>query len=86
MSLNGEEMAEAMSRFINNMNDEPKEVFIEKMSHDHRTLQQNFTRLCVNWLEQVAEGRSDLRNEASVNLGKLFVEKISAEERFLPFI
>jgi len=86
MPLNGNEMAEAMSRFINNMNDDPKKVFIEKMGRDHRTLQQNFTRLCVNWLEQIAKGHSDLRNQASVELGKKFIEKIPAEERFLPYI
>ena len=42
------------------------------MSRQHRTLQQNFTRLCLKWLEYVAsdEYRTDGRNEQSKDIAQ----------------
>lgn len=59
--------------------------FAREFSREHRTIAQNFTRLCVSWLEELAKQTNyDMRNEASVKLAKEFVAKI--EERGLPYI
>lgn len=66
-----EEAVLAMSDFVNNFGVDEK-AFIEKMSYEHRTLQQSFTKLCLKWLEFVAsdEYRFDGRNEASHKVAK----------------
>jgi hypothetical protein len=77
---------QAVSRLVNIMGDGEVQ-FIEGMTREHRTLQQAFTRLCVKWLEDLAvREHFDPRNEASVNLGKLFVERLDEYERHLPTI
>lgn len=66
----GAKVAKAVSRLLDNYNDEEKKVFLEQMARDHRTLQQSFTRLCVGWFRMMAtpEFRYDGRNEDSVML------------------
>lgn len=41
--------------------------FCAAMSVEHRTLQQNFTRLCLQWLEHISspDYKTDARNEQS---------------------
>ena len=60
---------QAMDSFINNMSLKTA-PFIGLMANNHRTLQQNFTRVCVDWLKYLAScevgERYDLRNEDSV--------------------
>ena len=60
------EAVTAATRFVNG-NHHRDEEFYKLMSNQHRTLQQNFTRLCLKWLEFVAsdEYRTDGRNEDS---------------------
>lgn len=63
--------------------------FVGEMSREHRSLQQNFTGLCVAWLEHLSRLEPEMyddRNEASVKLGREFVERISREKRHLPTI
>jgi len=82
----GVEAAKQMSNFVNCFG-HGIEAFIEEMNCQHRTLQQSFTGLCVAWLENLAEHEHyDLRNEQSVKLAKLFVEKIDSVDRHLPLI
>jgi len=86
MSKDIEETVRIMTDFVNN-NSCSNNEFAELMGREHRTLQQNFTKLCIAWfvhLSKVKEGWYDLRNEASVKLGKEFVKKI--ENLYLPFI
>ena len=47
--------------------------FVKAMSSQHRTFQQDFTRLAVAWLEACAsdEYRFDGRNEGSHEVGKI---------------
>jgi hypothetical protein len=75
------ECVATVSDMVNNMCFDNKE-FAKQFATEHRTLQQNFTRLCVAWLEQCAEqkklGRYDLRNEDSCNLGEAFMELCEA--------
>lgn len=89
MQPDPKDVAKEVSRLVNCISDQGVEEFLEEMNRDHRTLQQGFTRLCVKWLEMQGskEGHEyDLRNEASVQLGKKFLEKLDDGERHLPFI
>lgn len=60
------ELVKEVSDYVNTFNDKGQE-FCEAMSCEHRTLQQSFTKLCLNWLEHCAsdEYRTDGRNEQS---------------------
>ena len=64
------------------------EGIIEELGCTHRTLQQNFWRVMVEVIKEYAEFRSDLRNEASVELCKFFKEKLAENEEktYLPFV
>lgn len=62
------ELAELVTDYLNTFNDEEKcNKFNYAMSRKHRTLQQNFTKLCLRWIEHVASDdyRFDDRNEDS---------------------
>lgn len=37
-----------MTDYVNTFNLERNQEFCQKMSHEHRTLQQSFTRLCLD--------------------------------------
>lgn len=79
--------ARFMSDYVNTLASSNEKSFAGEMAREHRTLQQNFTRLCVAWLEHLAsEDHYDLRNEASVKLAQQFVSQIPAEVRHLPTI
>lgn len=80
-----EKMAELISNAINwGMRNE---AFCKAMSVEHRTLQQGFTRLCVEWLKVCASDsyRFDARNESSHILAKKMIEAVE-DELYLPFI
>jgi len=58
--------------------------FVDAMSRVHCTLQQNFTRLCVAWLEHLgSQDVVDERNEDSIRLGKSFVKMVPLQRRAL---
>ena len=49
------------------------ELFCAEMRKDHRTIQQNITRFCIDWLNYLAEDwtqSTDARNEASIGIAK----------------
>ena len=60
------------------------------LAQEHRTSQQNFTRIMVAWIEYLANlehGEYDLRNEASVKLAKQLVATPKWQElKFLPYV
>lgn len=60
--------------------------FCNSMEREHKTLQQNFTRLCVEWLLHCASDNYnyDGRNEASHLLGKKIENVLN--ETAIPFI
>lgn len=62
---------------------DPK-VFCEAMSREHRTLQHDFTNLCLNWLDQCRkmynEGNYDGRNEHSCLMGKALWDYIDSDK------
>jgi hypothetical protein len=82
-----EELARAISHFVNLMGNRVEDV-VERLSHEHRTIQQGITKLAVDWLEEMGrmhkEGDFDLRNQASAELGKAFMERITIQERSIP--
>jgi hypothetical protein len=82
-------VADTLTDFVNGMGNKVEDV-VEKISHSHRTLQQGVTRFAVAWLEKCdamhKDGDFDLRNQASCELGKEFVEKFPREKRYMPLI
>ena len=66
------------------------ELFCEEMSKDHRTIQQNFTRLCLAWIKTCAseDYRHDDRNRESHVKCKAIVDAMSTDPAwdFLPYI
>ena len=59
--------------------------FAERMSIEHRTLQQNFTKLCVAWLKTLANTEYyDLRNQASVEFARSIKKEL--DEVYLPLV
>lgn len=63
------EVASAITTAVNCFCD-PKKV-VEYMTYEHRTLQQTFTRVCVEWLKTLSQTEyCDDRNRASVELAK----------------
>jgi hypothetical protein len=62
---------------------DPK-VFCEAMSREHRTLQHDFTNLCLNWLDQCRkmynEDNYDGRNEHACLMGKALWDYIDSDK------
>ena len=55
----------------------------------HRTLQQSFMRLCLEYIKAQAKvdiSWTDARNEATVKLSKRIVEAIGIEDMYVPMI
>jgi hypothetical protein len=64
--MNTREAVETMSNFVNSFSRNHEE-FCKEMSKEHRTLQQSFTRLCLEWIEHVSKEEyiTDSRNMSS---------------------
>ena len=61
--------------------------FCKVMSREHRTLQQSFTRLCLQWIEYVGSNdyKCDSRNQASHDVCRFILQKIHSEtDNFKP--
>ena len=78
-----------VSDMVNSMSFIPEE-FCMCMTSEHRTIQQNFTRLCLEWIKTCARDdyRHDERNRASHVKCKEIVETMSTDPAwdFLPYI
>lgn len=69
MADKNREVASALTTAVNCFFDERKAA--EYMLREHRTLQQTFTRVCVEWLFALSKQEFyDDRNAASVKLAK----------------
>ena len=65
-----------VSSYVNSMSADYNE-FARLMACEHRTLQQNFTKLCIAWLKQLATTEYyDLRNEGSVKFAQSIQDKL----------
>jgi hypothetical protein len=69
--MDARELTNLITNHLNTFGDK-SEAFNEAMSREHRTLQQNFTRLCLKWLEHIAsdEYSTDGRNEQSKDIAQ----------------
>jgi len=84
----GQKAANDVSDIVNYSGGAGINAFLETMSREHRTLQQSFTRMCLQWLEQVAERKGpqfiDPRNESSQKIAEKmmdeFAKRIAAEQ------
>lgn len=86
---NTTENVRAVSDMVNNFGFNPTE-FCEQFTREHRTLQQNFTRLCLAWIAKCASedyGHDD-RNRASHVKCKAIAEAMSKDPAwdYLPYI
>lgn len=70
-----QQMVQDITDYLNSFTRKEK-PFCEAMSREHRTLQQSFTRLCLQWLEHCAteEYRVDGRNEDSQKISREILE------------
>ena len=70
------DIVKEISSYVNNGSSDYKE-FARLMSYEHRTLQQQFTKLCIAWLKELSETESyDLRNEASIKFAQSIKDKL----------
>lgn len=72
-----QEVASAISTAVNCYCDTKKVA--EYMTYEHRTLQQTFTKVCVEWLKALSTMEHyDERNAASVKLAKslMFIPEV----------
>lgn len=83
------DIAKELGMTLNNMLFPYKEVCEYFFRNEHKTIQQNFTRLCVEWLRTCATeeyGRfADGRNKSSHEVGKMFVERMG-DDIYLPYV
>ena len=80
--MDTKELVKQITNHLNTFGDKSEE-FNKAMSNEHRTLQQNFTRLCLAWIEHCAsdEYYYDGRNEASHNTSKAILEGFEKVQR-----
>lgn len=70
------DIVKEISNYVNSYSSDYKE-FARLMSYEHRTLQQQFTKLCIAWLKELSETENyDLRNEGSVKFAKSVKDKL----------
>ena len=73
---------------LNSFSFSPDE-FCKEFTKEHRTIQQNLTRLCIHWLCTCASDdyRYDGRNEASHEIAKALLKNQDADFiGYIPFI
>ena len=75
MKLSVEELAEALSRFVNGASSNQVEKLAKLMSEDHPTVQQSKMRLACLFVEQMAnKPYVDARNETSQKTAKAMIK------------
>ena len=85
----GKQFAEEMLSFLDDNNVIAIDAFLSKLPYGDRVLLQDFTRLCVGWLQYLADlpkSFYDRRNEASVELASKMLRDIPLEETELPYV
>lgn len=78
-----------VSDMLNSFSFDPEE-FCKEFTKEHRTIQQNFTRLCIAWIKTCASDdyRHDERNRASHVKSKYIVDTMSKDPAwsYMPYI
>lgn len=83
---NEQDAYKAISQHCNYMGTNLAEVG-KLLAYDHPTLQQNFMRIVIGFIETQAEKEySDLRNEVTVEQCKKFKETYSSDGLYLPYV
>jgi hypothetical protein len=81
--------AEEISNIINSMALDSKNTG-EDLASMHRTLQQNFMRITISFLQKMSEsyedGHYDLRNQSSCELANKIMNSIKEENLYLSHI
>lgn len=84
--MNGKELAEVTANAINNLTFSDED-FCDEMHKEHRTLQQSFMRLALEYIKTTAEQENyDERNRASVEAARKLAKVIEEEHLALPYI
>lgn len=85
MANREKELANEIGNKLNSMSFSNK-VFCEFFSREHRTLQQSFTSLCIDWLKYCASDDypRDERNEAAHIVAKEMLGAFEKEHGVLP--
>ena len=84
--MTNEEFAKMIEKKMNSFNQDYSGI-VDELGRTHRTLQQNFTKLCVAWLQhlsELGENQYDGRNKASVDFAKRI--KGEVDDAYLPMI
>lgn len=88
-SAAGIRLAKEISNLLNKMDhDAFQKAFMETMQRDHRTLQQQFTEFCFEWLKICASEKYgvDGRNEYSQKVARKALSNLEEYEMKMPFI
>jgi hypothetical protein len=76
MTTRDADIVKEISSYVNSYSSNYKE-FARLMSYEHRTLQQEFTQLCIEWLKKLSKAEGyDIRNEASVKFAQSIKNKL----------
>lgn len=85
----GMEVAKELSDFVNNFTFD-QQGFIDTITSEHRTLQQNIFRLflgCIEeWAEMYDDGYYDARNEAICKISRQIIDMLEENGDNIPFI
>jgi hypothetical protein len=73
------ETIQNLIRDLNTLSGNTREVMIQTLATEHRTLQQSFTKLCLEWLEYCGSDKYhyDLRNQDTHEVCKSLLENFS---------
>lgn len=76
------ELVEEITDYVNSFNDKGP-AFCAAMASQHRTLQQSFTKLCLQWIEHVGspDYRTDARNEDSKKIAGILQKFRELQEK-----
>jgi hypothetical protein len=82
------DLVDQLARALNIMGREEEVAgdFLEAITGQHRTLQQNLMGVVFKTVHGYKDARHDLRNEGAVNACKRIDELLEGEEIHLPFI
>ena len=79
------EVVSTLMRTVNSLG-LPTEEIAQRLTRQHRTLQQSFMRLCVDFIKAEAENSFDLRNEQAVRFAKAVVENVDHDTMLMPLV
>lgn len=85
----GKQIAQDLLDMVNVMNnDKEVQAFVDEILNSHRTLQQSAAGLMLKtfagWAEMKDNGYYDLRNEATVKVGKTITD--ATEDYYIPYV